>query len=76
MRDFVFVDGPLAGQTTSLDDQAPGEVILVEVVDFNEDPLTLPRFEYLIESNASQERPGELRFAQAHPLLECGSSGD
>lgn len=67
MRTYLFVDGPLAGQTASLDVQPPGEAVVIEVVDFGVEPSAPATFEYVFSTEAAQEHPGALRFLDREP---------
>lgn len=64
MPGYVFVDGPLAEQETSLQQLPAGDEVVVEVIDLFEDPLAPPRFVYVIEGEASRACLGRLRFAR------------
>lgn len=63
MPEYVFVDGPLIHQTTTLAQLPAGITVVVEVMDLYEDPLALPRYQYVIEDEASCVASGRLRFA-------------
>ena len=62
MPEYVFVDGPLAHKVTSLEQLPAGVMVVVEVTDLYEDPLAPPRFQYVIEHEASCVASGRLRF--------------
>lgn len=64
-REYVCIDGPLAGQTVaSSDAHTPGELVVIEVVDIAQDEWDLPRFEYRVEpTGAGPDEPVMLRFA-------------
>lgn len=62
MPEFLFLDGPLAGQLlVSTDPHVEGELLEVEVVDAVQ--LEVPRHPYLVSALPSHDRPGGLRHA-------------
>jgi hypothetical protein len=68
MPTYLFVDGPLDGETLGTSDaHEPGEVIDVEVVDVAQ--LEAPHFRYAVETPAEFRRPGRLRHVgDSEPL--------
>lgn len=62
MTDYVFLDGPLAGQTTSLTAEGVGDAILVEVAGYDEDPATVPGLTYVVDTRPTVQGVGQLRF--------------
>lgn len=70
MTDYVFVDGPLAGQATSLTTEGIGDAILVEVAGYDEDLATVPGFTYVVDTGPTVHGVGQLRF------LDTGSTGE
>ncbi len=68
MPTYLFVDGPLDGETLGTSDaHEAGEVIDVEVVDVAQ--LEAPHFRYAVETPAVFRRPGRLRHvSEAEPL--------
>jgi hypothetical protein len=73
MPEYVFVDGPLAGQTLgSSEPHAAGDTLAVEVVDIAQCPDDIPRFDYLVESEPDECRPGRLRHATPRPAPTDG----
>ncbi|WP_024287410.1 hypothetical protein [Cellulomonas sp. KRMCY2] len=68
MPEYHFIDGPLAGQTlASSEPHTEGEVLAIEVVDMDQHPDQIPRFDYYVESGPDQCRPGRLRHSALHP---------
>jgi len=64
MPEYLFVNGPLAGQAiTSSDAHVPGEILAVEVVDVAQDPDAIPWYDYLVEALPDPDGPGRLRLA-------------
>lgn len=62
MPDYVFLDGPFAGQTLgSLDTHTEGELLVVELVDVDLDPDVSELHDYRVESCAGAGSPGFLR---------------
>jgi hypothetical protein len=60
--EYVLVDGPLAGQCYgSSERHAPGETVVVEVVDVVQAPEDVPRYDYLVDSLPVGALPGRLR---------------
>lgn len=62
MTEYVFSDGPLAGQTTSLARTSVGDAILVEVTGYDEHPSTGPGLTYFVEIASTLDGCGQLRF--------------
>ncbi len=68
MPEYLFVDGPLAGQSlNSGDPLVAGEVMAVEVVDVGQDVDDLPVFDYVLDSPPDDDEPGLLRHATLGP---------
>ena len=64
MLEYLFVDGPLAGQSLgSSEAHHPGEVLSVEVVDVIQGPEDQTHFAYYVESGPDRCRPGRLRHS-------------
>lgn len=64
MSEYLFVNGPLAGQAiTSSDPHAPGDVLAVEVVDVVQHPDDVPLYSYRVEALPDPQGPGRLRLA-------------
>lgn len=62
MPDYVFLDGPFAGQTLgSPDAHTEGELLVVELVDVGLDADVSQLHDYRVESCADAETPGLLR---------------
>lgn len=62
MPDYVFLDGPFAGQVLgSLETHAEGELLAVELVDVDLDPDVTELHDYRVESGADGHEPGLLR---------------
>ncbi|NTW41279.1 MAG: hypothetical protein HGA44_15635 [Cellulomonadaceae bacterium] len=60
--DYVFVDGPLAGQTLLSDEtHDEGELVAIEVMDVAQEPELIPRYDYYVETLADLDAPGTLR---------------
>ena len=64
MSEYVFVDGPLAGQVLgSSEVHVAGDALVIEVVDVAQMPDRIPRFDYVVECEPGEGRPGRLRHA-------------
>jgi hypothetical protein len=62
MPDYVFLDGPFAGQTLgSVETHAEGDLLVVEVVDVDLDPDATELHDYRVEAGAGDHGPGLLR---------------
>lgn len=75
MPDYVFIDGPLVGQTTSLTTEGPGDSLVVEVVDYDDDPALVPGLTYVVDSSPSLGDAGQLRFMSSVSLDRTGTAG-
>lgn len=65
MPEYVFVDGPLAGQSLgSSDPLVAGELLAVEVVDVGQGLGGVPMFEYVVDVEADEDEPGVLRHTR------------
>ena len=72
---YVFSDGPLAGQTTSLARKSAGDVIVVEVTAYDEDPWTEPGLTYVVEVRSTFDGSGQLRFVNTDDPDRADSAG-
>lgn len=64
MPEYLFIDGPLAGQSLgSSDPHSAGDVLAVEVVDVAQVDDDVPTFDYYVESGPGDHVPGRLRYA-------------
>lgn len=64
VSEYVFVDGPLAGQVLgSSEIHVAGDALVIEVVDVGQMPDGIPRFDYVVESAPWESQPGRLRHA-------------
>ncbi|HQY34736.1 hypothetical protein [Actinotalea sp.] len=63
MPEYLFVNGPLAGQAiTSNDPHTPGDLLAVEVVDVDQHPDDVPLYDYYVETLPDPQGPGRLRL--------------
>lgn len=62
MTEYVFADGPLAGQTTSLTTEGVGDTILIEVTGYDEDPAMAPGLTYVVADRSTYDAAGQLRL--------------
>lgn len=64
MPEYLFTDGPLAGQALSSDDpHTPGDRFAVEVVDIDQHPDDVPAYDYYVAALPHPQGPGLLRLA-------------